>query len=85
MPKAPGGFEYMLTATDLYTKWVEAVPLVHMKASDVQSFTWNNIITRFGVSYAILSDNGSQFVAAAIKVFYQKYNILIHNSSIAYL
>ncbi|XP_058192134.1 uncharacterized protein LOC131309534 [Rhododendron vialii] len=84
MPKAPGGFEYMLTATDLYTKWVKAVPLVQTKASDVQSFIRKHIISRFGIPYAILSDNGSQFVAAAIKIFYQKYGILIQNSSVAY-
>lgn len=38
MPKALGGFEYLLTATDLFTKWVEAAPLVHTMADDVERF-----------------------------------------------
>ncbi|XP_058211603.1 uncharacterized protein LOC131323777 [Rhododendron vialii] len=59
MPKAPRGFEYMLTATDLFTKWIEASPLVKTTASDVERFIWKHIISRFGVPYAILSDNGS--------------------------
>ncbi|XP_058218306.1 uncharacterized protein LOC131329231 [Rhododendron vialii] len=36
MPKVPGGFEYMLTATDLFTKWVEASPLVKTTVGDVE-------------------------------------------------
>ncbi|XP_058217376.1 uncharacterized protein LOC131328449 [Rhododendron vialii] len=48
MPKAPGGFEYMLTVTDLFTKWVEASPLVKTTAGDVERFIWKHIISRFG-------------------------------------
>lgn len=70
LPKAPGGFEYMFTTTDLFTKWVEASPLIKTTAGDVERFIWKHIISRFGVSYAILLDNGSQFVAAAIKNLY---------------
>lgn len=81
--KAPGGFEYLLTATDLFTKWVEAAPLVKMIAGDVERFIRKHIISRFGVPYAILSDNGTQFVAATIKTFYKTKHITIQNSSVA--
>ncbi|XP_058202708.1 uncharacterized protein LOC131317152 [Rhododendron vialii] len=84
MPKAPGGFEYMLTATDLFTKWVEASPMIKTTAGDVERFIWKHIISRFGIPYAILSDNGSQFVTSALKAFYAKRHITIHNSSVAY-
>lgn len=84
MPKAPGGFEYMLTATDLFTKWVEAALLVHTIAGDMERFIRKHIISRFSMPYAILSDNDTQFVAVAIKAFYKKHNITIQNSSIAY-
>ncbi|XP_058218439.1 uncharacterized protein LOC131329357 [Rhododendron vialii] len=84
MPKAPGGFEYMHTATDLFTKWVEASPMIKTTAGDVERFIWKHIISRFGVPYAILSDNGSQFVTSALKAFYAKHHITIHNSSVAY-
>ena len=84
MPKAPGGFEYMITATDLYTKWVEAAPLVKIRAEEVKIFLWKSIISRFGVPFAILSDNGKQFVAVAIKNLCREYNITIKNSSVSY-
>lgn len=84
LPKALGGFEYMLTTTDLFTKWVETSPLVKTTANDVERFIWKHIISRFDVSYAILSDNGSQFVAAVIKAFYKEHHITIHTSFVAY-
>lgn len=59
MPKALGRFEYMLIATGLFTKWVEAYLLIKTTAGDVECFIWKQIISRFGVPYAILLNNGS--------------------------
>ncbi|XP_058223017.1 uncharacterized protein LOC131332738 [Rhododendron vialii] len=70
--------------TNLFTKWVEASPMIKTTAGDVERFIWKHIISRFGVPYAILSDNGSQFVASALKAFYAKRHITIQNSSVAY-
>lgn len=74
----------MFTTTDLFIKWVEASPLVKTTTGDVENFIWKHIISRFGVPYAILLDNGTQFVAAVIKVFYKKHNITILNSLVPY-
>lgn len=57
LPTAPGGFKHLITATDSYTKWVEVEPLVHITTGEVEKFIWRNIISRFGVPYAIISDN----------------------------
>ena len=84
MPKAKGGYKYMITATDLYTKWVEAAPILHIAADDVARFLWKYIISRLGVPYAILSDNGTQFVAKAIKKLYREHNITMKCFSVAY-
>ncbi|XP_058192093.1 uncharacterized protein LOC131309482 [Rhododendron vialii] len=62
LPTTPGGFKFLITATDYFSKWVEAEPLVTTTKVDVRRFVWRNIVTRFGVPYAIVSDNGSQFV-----------------------
>ncbi|XP_058217536.1 uncharacterized protein LOC131328636 [Rhododendron vialii] len=62
LPTAPGGFKFLITATDYFSKWVEAEPLVTITEADVQRFVWRNITTWFGVPYAIVLDNGSQFV-----------------------
>ena len=40
--------KYILTATDYFTKWVEAVPLRLCNMKQVISFLENQIVTRFG-------------------------------------
>jgi ribonuclease HI len=84
LPTAPGGFKHLITATDYFTKWVEAEPLVHITATEVEQFIWKNIISRFGVPYAIISDNGTQFVAEGVKALCKKKNIRVFNSTVAY-
>ena len=39
----------------------EAEALVNIRDVDVQKFVWKNIVTRFGVPNALISDNGLQF------------------------
>ncbi|KAG5516717.1 hypothetical protein RHGRI_037452 [Rhododendron griersonianum] len=84
LPKAPGGFTHIITATDYYTKWVEAKALITITAADVEAFLWKQIFTRFGVPYAIVSDNGTQFVADVVKALYQKRGIQMRTVSVSY-
>ena len=60
-PKTVGNKKYLLVCTDYFTKWVEAEPLANIRDIDVKRFIWKNIVTRFGVPYALISDNGLQF------------------------
>ena len=53
--------KYLLVSTDYFTKCVEAEPLTNIKDVDVKRFDWKNIVTRFGVLHALISDNGLQF------------------------
>ena len=46
---------------DYFTKWVEAEPLANIKDVDIKRFIWKNIVTRFGVPYVLISNNGLQF------------------------
>ena len=57
-PKAVGNKKYLLVCTDYFTKSVETEPLANIKDVDVKRFIWKNIVTRFGVPYALISDNG---------------------------
>jgi hypothetical protein len=84
LPKATGGFTHIITATDYYTKWVEAKALITVTAADVESFLWKHIFTRFGVPYAIVSDNGTQFVADAIKALYKRRGVQMKTASVSY-
>ena len=60
-PKAVGNKKYLLVCTDYFTKWVETEPLANIKDVDVKRFIWKNIVTRFGVPYVLISNNGLQF------------------------
>ena len=61
LPMATGKRKFLLMGTDYFTKWIEAEPLAKITESNVEKFVWQNIITRFGVPYCIISDNGAQF------------------------
>lgn len=60
-PKASGNRWYVIVATDYFMKWVKAEALANIWDVDVKKFVWKNIITRFGVPRALVSDNGLQF------------------------
>jgi hypothetical protein len=84
LPTAPGGFKFLITATDYFSKWVEAEPLITTTEADVRRFVWRNIVTRFGVPYAIVSDNGTQFVGKDLTSLCAEFGIRFFNSTPAY-
>ena len=51
----------MLVAYDYFTKWVEAKVVAKVTERKVESFTYNNILVRFGAPYSLVMDNGRQF------------------------
>ena len=64
-PKAVGNKKYLLMCTNYFTKWVEVESLANIRDVDVKRFIWKNIVTQFGVPYALISDNGLQFDSKA--------------------
>uniref|UniRef100_A0A2N9IDK5 Integrase catalytic domain-containing protein n=1 Tax=Fagus sylvatica TaxID=28930 RepID=A0A2N9IDK5_FAGSY len=59
LPRAPGNKKFLIVATDYFTKWIEAEPLSHIREVDTKRFLWKSIITRFGIPWAVISDNGT--------------------------
>ncbi|XP_028068603.1 uncharacterized protein LOC114271192 [Camellia sinensis] len=84
LPAAPGNCKFFVAATDYFTKWVEAKPLVTIKEKDVKKFVWKNVITRFGIPKALISDNGTQFDGKLFRRFYEELKIEFYNSTSAY-
>jgi hypothetical protein len=84
LPRAPGNRRWLIVATDYFTKWVEAEPLVHIADADSKRFVWKNIITRFGIPRVLVSDNGSQFTSGPFREFCEQYGIRNHFSTPAY-
>jgi hypothetical protein len=84
LPRATGNRKWLMVATDYFTKWVEAEPLVHIIDSESRKFVWKNIITRFGILRCLVSDNGTQFDSGPFKKYCSEFGIRNHFSSPAY-
>nr|XP_009388173.1 PREDICTED: uncharacterized protein LOC103974991 [Musa acuminata subsp. malaccensis] len=83
-PPASGQRRYIVVGVDYFTKWVEAEPLATIIERQVEKFVWKNIVTRFGLSRAIITDNGSQFASTRFREFYANYEIQLKFSSMAH-
>jgi len=60
-PKSSRGNEYILTITDLFSKYSEAVPLKNHTAPTVAKALVENFILRHGCPRALVSDLGREF------------------------
>eukprot|EP00253_Pinus_taeda_P009102 PITA_09102 len=60
-PNSSKQHKYILTATDYFTKWVEAIPLKTTNSKAIIEFKDQFIITRFGVPNALVFYNASYF------------------------
>nr|KYP55953.1 Pol polyprotein [Cajanus cajan] len=74
-PLAKGQCKFLLVAVDYFTKWIEAEPLATITANNVQKFLWKSIVTRFGIPYALITDNGLQFAERKFNKFLEELGI----------
>nr|KYP38908.1 Pol polyprotein [Cajanus cajan] len=74
-PPAKGQLKFLLVVIDYFTKWIEACPLAKITTENVQKFTWKNIICRFGIPHALVTDNGRQFIAQEFEDFLHELGI----------
>eukprot|EP00253_Pinus_taeda_P027520 PITA_27520 len=65
-PHSSKQHKYILTATDYFTKWVEAIPLKTTNSEAIIEFIDQFIITRFGVPNALFFYNASYFSGNAM-------------------
>ena len=80
-PPSSGQFKWILTATDYFTKWVEAIPT--RKANDlvVMKFLEENIFSRFRCPINIVTDNAQVFNSVRFMNFCQTYNVILSHST----
>ena len=71
------GFKYLFTATDFFTKWVEAFPLREKSAVEVAQCLLK-LFYRFGASKSVLHDNGKEFVNKVNRMWFYSYCHLCH-------
>ena len=73
--------KYILTATDYFTRWVEAIPLRKINADAVIDFLQDHIMTRFGVPISLVFDNASYFSSIRLTAFAHEKGIMLHYSA----
>ena len=82
--KAVGNKRYLLVGTDYFTKWVEVEPLANIRDVDAKRFVWKSIVTQFGITHTLISDNGLQFDSKAFRRYYYDLGIKNRHSTPAY-
>uniref|UniRef100_A0A2N9GKK5 Integrase catalytic domain-containing protein n=1 Tax=Fagus sylvatica TaxID=28930 RepID=A0A2N9GKK5_FAGSY len=72
---ASGSHIWILVATKYFTKWVEAVSLRKATGAAVANFIREHIITRFGIPYKLISDNGTPFMNKDVRELLEHYQV----------
>jgi hypothetical protein len=65
-PMSSKQHRYILTATDYFTKWAEAIPLTHVNEKVVIQFIEQQLITRFVVPSVLVFDNENNFYSTLL-------------------
>ena len=73
--------KYILTATDYFTRWMEAVPLRKVNEDSVIEFLQDHIMTRFGVAISLVFYNASYFSSVKLTAFANEKGIKLQYSA----
>jgi hypothetical protein len=74
--------KYLIVAVDYFTKWIEAKALAKITAFNILRFYKRNVLARFGVPQAIVTDNGTQFTDGKFQDFVAKLGTKQHFTSV---
>ena len=80
-PSSSGQHKWILTATDFFTKWVEAIPIRNATDKVIKDFIQENILSRFGCPKMLLTDNAQAFKSKAMVTFCEKNGIVLKHST----
>ena len=67
--ESPSGNRYILVITDLFSRFVTAVPLTHNTAELTALTLFRHIFCRFGVCSTLITDQGSHFANHLMRAF----------------
>ena len=83
-PNSLGKHKWILTATNYFTKWIEAIPTRRATYAMIIDFLENNILARFGCPKRIVTDNVVSFKSRKMINFFHKYHISLNHSTAYY-
>ena len=76
-PPSSSQHKWILTATDYFTKWIEAIPSRQAIDTVVIGFLEANILSRFGCPHKIITDNATTLKSKKMINFCNKYHITL--------
>jgi len=74
-PKSYQGNEYIVTIVDLFSKWLEAVPVKNHTAPVVAKVLMDHVVYRMGTLLRILSDQGREFQSSLFQELCERLDI----------
>ncbi|KAG9450570.1 hypothetical protein H6P81_010535 [Aristolochia fimbriata] len=74
-PKSSANHQYILAATDYFSKWAEATAYKEVKAATVVDFIRTQIVYQYGVPRYIKTDNDTPFRNKTMDNFCEKFGI----------
>ena len=83
-PQATKQRRFIIVAVEYFTRWVEAEALAKITAIAVEKFIWKNIICRFGLPHALITDNGTQFTSSRVTNFCAGFRIRNNFASVSH-
>ncbi|XP_058198560.1 uncharacterized protein LOC131314085 [Rhododendron vialii] len=81
VPHSSQQHEYVMVATDYFTKWTEAIPLKNVAQKQVIDFIEEHIFCRFGIPETITVNQASVFNGHEVMTYVNSYGVKILNSS----
>ena len=84
LPQGKKQVKFLLVTINYLTKWVKAEPLAVITESKIQNFVWMNIVYKFGILRAIISNNGRQFDSQNFREFCGELGIKNHYLSLGH-
>ena len=75
---------WILTATDYFTKWVEAIQTRKAVDTIIIDFFLSNILARFAFPRKIITDNAKAFTSSKLVKFCNDYNIILSHFTAYY-
>jgi len=84
IPSSSGQHKYILTATDYFTKWIEAIPTRRATDKVIMQFLEEKIFAIFGCPKRLITDNAQAFKSDLMIAFCDKYNIILSHSAAYY-
>eukprot|EP00253_Pinus_taeda_P017668 PITA_17668 len=80
-PASSGQHRWILTTTDYFTKWIEAIPTRQATDAVIISFLETNILSHFGCPSKLITDNAAVLKSKRMIKFCYKYNISLGHST----